>query len=93
MVVGTNGKRTARSNTSSSSRTPEYYYNLRAKRDLLPIEKKLGMVRDPDYEYKYTCDNKTPLKYSIALYSFIIILLYLFCINITIPEPDKPIVL
>lgn len=73
--------------------TPEYYYNLRAKRDLLPIEKKLGMVRDPDYEYKYTCDNKTPLKYSIALYSFIIILLYLFCINITIPEPDKPIVL
>lgn len=73
--------------------TPEYYYNLRATRDLLPIEKKLGMVRDPDYEYKYTCDNKTPLKYSIALYSFIIILLYLFCINVTIPEPDKPIVL
>ena len=73
--------------------SPEYYYNLRAKRDLLPMEKRLGMVRDPDYKYEYTCDNKTPLKYSIILYSFIITLLYLFCINVNIPEPDRPIVL
>ena len=73
--------------------TSEYYYNLRAKRDLLPMEKRLGMVRDPDYKYEYTCDNKTPLGYSLALYSFIILILYFSCTNISIPEPDRPIVL
>jgi hypothetical protein len=28
----------------------KYYYNLRSKRDLLPSEKKVGMVRDPNYK-------------------------------------------
>ena len=73
--------------------TPEYYYNLRAKRDLLPMEKRLGMVRDPNYKYQYTSDDRTPFKYSLALYSFIILILYFSCTNISIPEPDKPIVL
>ena len=73
--------------------TPEYYYNLRAGRDLLPMEKRLGMVRDPNYKYEYTCDNKTPFRYSLALYSFIILILYFSCTNISIPEPDRPIVL
>ena len=73
--------------------TPEYYYNLRAKRDLLPMEKRLGMVRDPNYKYEYTCDNKTPLGHSIALYSLIILIVYFSCTNISIPKPDRPIVL
>lgn len=73
--------------------TKEYYAYLRSKRDLLPIEKKLGMVRDPDYKYEYTCDNKKPLIYGVCLYSCIILLLSLVCTTITIPEQDKPIVL
>lgn len=74
-------------------KTKEYYAYLRSKRDLLPIEKRLGMVRDPDYKYEYTCDNTKPLIYSVCLYSCIILLLSLVCTTITIPEKDKPLVI
>jgi len=71
----------------------KYYYNLRSKRDLLPSEKKVGMVRDPNYKYKYACDNVSPFKYSIPLYVCTILVLSLICTTIRMPEPDKPIVL
>ena len=74
-------------------KSKEYYAYLRSKRDLLPVEKRLGMVRDPDYKYKYTCDNTKPLVYSMCLHSCIILLLSLIGTTITLPEQDKPIVL
>ena len=44
-------------------------------------------------EYKYTQDDKSPFKYSIPLYICMILVLSLICTTITMPEPDKPIVL
>ena len=44
-------------------------------------------------EYKYTQDDISPFKYSIPLYVCMILVLSLMCTTITMPEPDKPIVL
>jgi hypothetical protein len=44
-------------------------------------------------EYKYTQDDISPFKYSIPLYAFMVLVLFLICTTIRVPEPDKPIVL
>jgi len=44
-------------------------------------------------EYKYTQDDISPFKYSIPLYGFMVLVLSLICTTITVPEPEKPIIL
>lgn len=73
--------------------TPEYYSYQRQNRELLPAEKRVGMVRDPYYKYTYKSDHKQSLILSLCIYLFGFLLIFLALICIKLPEPKKPIIL
>ena len=73
--------------------TPEYYSHLRQQRDLLPVEKQLGMIRDPQYCYAYRQKYEKPLFVSCCLYLAIILMLFYALWSISIAQTAKPILI
>jgi len=71
--------------------TPEYYSHQRQKRDLLPAEKQLGMIRDPDYRYIYKEKYKKSLYVSCCIYFIIFFILFCVLCSVSIPKLSKPI--
>jgi len=73
--------------------TPEYYSHQRQQRDLLPAEKKLGMIRDQDYCYAYKEQYNKSLYISCCFYLIICFILFVVLWGISIPKPSKPIII
>lgn len=73
--------------------TPEYYSYQRQQRDLLPAEKKLGMIRDPNYCYSYKEQYNRSLYISCCIYLGICFILFLGLLCISIPKSSKPLVI
>lgn len=71
--------------------TPEYYSHQRQQRDLLPAEKRLGMIRDPDYRYTYKEKYKKSLYVSLCIYFIIFFILFYVLCSFSIPKLSKPI--
>jgi len=73
--------------------TPEYYSHQRQQRDLLPAEKKLGMIRDPDYCYTYKEQYSKSLFISCCFYLIIFFILFCLLWGVSIPKSSKPIII
>ena len=73
--------------------TQEYYSHQRQNRELLPIEKQLGMIRDPGYKYIYRSDDKKSMGISSILYLLVLMFLCLATSCVSLPKPEQPIVI
>lgn len=73
--------------------TPEYYSYKRQNRELLPAEKRLGMIRDPNYKYVYRSDNKKSIGIASIIYLLCFLFLLLLMSCFTLSEPQKPLVI
>lgn len=71
--------------------TKEYYFHQRQNRELLPIEKKIGIIRDPDYKYVYRSNDKKSIGISSVLYLLCFFLICLSTSRIILPKPKPPI--
>ena len=73
--------------------TPEYYSYKRQNRELLPAEKRLGMIRDPNYKYVYKSDNKKSIGIASIVYLLCFLFLLLLMSCFTLSKPQKPLVI